>query len=105
MTQLSLKLDAVFDDSTCSSGVSSVEQFGSCSESSTPRWRSDPTLVLLDWDDTLCPTTICEQDDSKHDDLLPALGDFAREASALLHHAVEVADKVMVVTNGGEGWV
>lgn len=130
-----LKLDSISAASTCSSTASqdpSVPSSGelspcSCrSASTTPRhYLSDQTIIIFDWDDTLCPTTVCAQrvplgsdadgsggggepspiSSSDADELAPVLADVAREAVALFTRASELADKVAVVTNAGEGWV
>lgn len=74
----------------------------------------DQTIIIFDWDDTLCPSTTC----MKHHNLsvhpgapppspevMRALEGLAEEARKLLEQAVEVAEKVVVVTNAEEGWV
>jgi len=63
-------------------------------------------LIIFDWDDTLCPTTACSDVSgdtiSENAWLLDNLG---KEASACLEKAMQVANKVVIVTNAGEGWV
>mmetsp|Transcript_59965 Transcript_59965/g.111194 ORF Transcript_59965/g.111194 Transcript_59965/m.111194 type:complete len:316 (-) Transcript_59965:105-1052(-) len=63
-------------------------------------------LIIFDWDDSLCPTTACgdlnRDIDSEDAWLLDNLG---KEAAACLEKAMQVANKVVIVTNAGEGWV
>eukprot|EP00927_Polykrikos_kofoidii_P002320 TRINITY_DN10896_c0_g1_i1.p1 TRINITY_DN10896_c0_g1~~TRINITY_DN10896_c0_g1_i1.p1 ORF type:complete len:371 (-),score=66.94 TRINITY_DN10896_c0_g1_i1:32-1144(-) len=75
-------------------------------------WRNQ-TIILLDWDDTLCASTACldllgAPSLSKPlpgGKLKNALAELAREARALIELALELAAKVVVVTNAVEGWV
>jgi hypothetical protein len=123
--KLHLDLDTVSTASTVSEGHASPSlncdggeyspRASSRASSCTPRYhRPDQTIIIFDWDDTLCPTTVCSQprsgdggliSDLEREELAPVLSELAREASALFARASEFADKVVVVTNAGEGWV
>lgn len=69
------------------------------------------SLILLDWDDTLLPTTECvhvrglDLEGELCGDIAEALSQHAKAASALLQEARDLADRVVVVTNSGKGWV
>lgn len=74
----------------------------------------DQTIIIFDWDDTLCPSTTCMRQyqlsvhpgaPPPHPEVMKALEALAEEARKLLEQAVEVAEKVVVVTNAEEGWV
>lgn len=74
----------------------------------------DQTIIIFDWDDTLCPSTTCMKQyqlsvhpgaPPPHPEVMKALEALAEEARKLLEQAVEVAEKVVVVTNAEEGWV
>lgn len=74
--------------------------------------QSNQTIIILDWDDTLCPSTTCMRTHGlsvlgalPEGDLANELDVLALEAKALIETAAEVADKVVVVTNAEEGWV
>eukprot|EP00927_Polykrikos_kofoidii_P062688 TRINITY_DN5749_c0_g1_i1.p1 TRINITY_DN5749_c0_g1~~TRINITY_DN5749_c0_g1_i1.p1 ORF type:complete len:329 (-),score=59.89 TRINITY_DN5749_c0_g1_i1:173-1159(-) len=70
------------------------------------------TIIILDWDDTLCASTTC----MRHHGLsvlgAPPTGEVARaleelagEVRALLEQCHDLAEKVVIVTNAEEGWV
>jgi hypothetical protein len=109
-----LKLHQVSEASTCSQETTlssgEVSPWSCQSAASTPRHdRRDQTIIIFDWDDTVCPTTVCSQQRGEEGSALSAedldLEPVAAEAKALFRRASEVADKVVVVTNAGEGWV
>mmetsp|Transcript_90070 Transcript_90070/g.232472 ORF Transcript_90070/g.232472 Transcript_90070/m.232472 type:complete len:323 (+) Transcript_90070:158-1126(+) len=86
----------------------SCKSTGSSAEYSNP----NQTIIILDWDDTMCPSTTC----MRHHGLsvlgappqgavAQALEELCVEAKALLEQALELADKVVIVTNAEEGWV
>jgi hypothetical protein len=107
-----LKLHEVSEASTCSRETSlssgELSPWSCRSADNTPRYeRRDQTIIILDWDDTILPTTVC-RDGEEHTssvDLSQALEPLAAEAVALFRRASELADKVVIVTNAGEGWV
>mmetsp|Transcript_124362 Transcript_124362/g.310943 ORF Transcript_124362/g.310943 Transcript_124362/m.310943 type:complete len:421 (+) Transcript_124362:93-1355(+) len=68
-------------------------------------YRPEQTLIIFDWDDTLCPSTACMASEHSDEDLAYFLHDLTRAAVALLNQAKELASKVVIVTNAGEGWV
>jgi len=64
----------------------------------------EETIIIFDWDDTICPTTALNEDctlevGSK------SLQDLSVEARLTLEKAREVAAEVVIVTNATEGWV
>jgi len=68
-----------------------------------PADRCAETLILFDWDDTLCPTSAMLRGVS-----FPSaeeLGLVSREADSVLVAALKLADRVLIVTNSKEGWV
>jgi len=72
----------------------------------------DQTIILFDWDDTLCPSSACiecygltDAEPLPEGDLASRLNSVALEAKALLHRASELAAQVVIVTNAGDGWV
>jgi len=72
----------------------------------------EQTIILFDWDDTLCPSSACIESYGLADsELLPEgelaarLNNVALEAKALLQRASELAAQVVIVTNAGDGWV
>jgi len=67
--------------------------------------RPEQTLIIFDWDDTLCPSSACMASEHTDEDLAYFLHELSREAVALLQKAKELAEKVVIVTNAGEGWV
>lgn len=74
--------------------------------------QPNQTIIILDWDDTLCPSTTCMRTHGlsvlgalPEGELAKELDVLALEAKALIETATEVADKVVVVTNAEEGWV
>lgn len=81
-------------------------------DSSAEYHKPNQTIIIFDWDDTLCPSTTC----MRHHGLsvlgappdgvvAQTLEELSREARALLEQAAELAEKVVVVTNAEEGWV
>lgn len=86
----------------------------SCKSSDSSHEYSQPnqTIIIFDWDDTLCPSTTCMRQHGLSVLGAPPEGQLAedlealtREAQALIEKAQELADKVVVVTNAEEGWV
>jgi len=70
------------------------------------------TVIIFDWDDTLCPSTTCMRQHNlsvlgspPQGDLATALERLTAEAGSLLRRATELANKVVVVTNAEDGWV
>eukprot|EP00929_Paragymnodinium_shiwhaense_P121078 TRINITY_DN93198_c0_g1_i1.p2 TRINITY_DN93198_c0_g1~~TRINITY_DN93198_c0_g1_i1.p2 ORF type:complete len:316 (+),score=62.45 TRINITY_DN93198_c0_g1_i1:244-1191(+) len=92
-----------------SNELSPLSLCDSASASWTPRvqYTPDQTVIIFDWDDTLCPTSVCAQglDDVDMEFDRAALSQLAKEAAEALRQAAQVADKVVIVTNAGEGWV
>lgn len=72
----------------------------------------EQTLIIFDWDDTLCASTACMEANG-HPNAAPVqdevvargLQDLARASKALIERAGELAARVAIVTNGGERWV
>mmetsp|Transcript_70038 Transcript_70038/g.193741 ORF Transcript_70038/g.193741 Transcript_70038/m.193741 type:complete len:303 (-) Transcript_70038:119-1027(-) len=74
--------------------------------------KPNQTIIIFDWDDTLCPSTTCMRQHGlsvlgapPDGDVALTLEELSREARALLEQAAELAEKVVVVTNAEEGWV
>jgi hypothetical protein len=72
----------------------------------------DQTIIIFDWDDTLCPSTTCMRThglsvlgERPTGELAASLEALAAEAQALIERACELAAKVVVVTNAEDGWV
>ena len=64
------------------------------------------TVIMFDWDDTLCPTsTIRTSRTSLLCLLCPCLREIARAAINLLIAALQFSTEVLIVTNISEGWV
>jgi len=81
-------------------------------DSSAHYHKPDQTIIILDWDDTMCPSTTCMRDyglhvygDPPQGALARALEEHAVECQLLLEQATELADKVVIVTNAETGWV
>jgi len=75
-------------------------------------FRADQTIIILDWDDTLCPTTACMRQhglsvlgDPPTGDLGMPLTELAQEVNTVLETCLAVAGLVVIVTNAEEGWV
>lgn len=86
----------------------------SCKSSDSAHEFAQPnqTIIIFDWDDTLCPSTTCMRTHGlsvlgapPEGELAEALEELTREAQALIEKAFELAEKVVVVTNAEEGWV
>lgn len=86
----------------------------SCKSTDSSAEYSQPnqTIIILDWDDTMCPSTTC----MRHHGLsvlgappegavAQALEELTVEVQALLEQACELAEKVVIVTNAEEGWI
>lgn len=80
--------------------------------SSTEYHQPNQTIIILDWDDTMCPSTACMRHhglsvlgDPPEGQVARGLQDLTVEAQALLDAAAELAEKVIIVTNAEEGWV
>jgi len=76
-----------------------------CSRSHLDRWAEpSETLVIFDWDDTLCPTShTVAQPSCEHDDAA-ALEEHFAAVEDLLLHAADIGH-VAIVTMAAEGWV
>jgi hypothetical protein len=103
MSPRDLERKISFDPSplSCKSTGSSAEFF-----------QADQTILIFDWDDTLCPTTTCMRTyglsvlgDRPTGELAESLELLAREVNSLLERALELAGLVVIVTNAEEGWV
>jgi hypothetical protein len=86
----------------------STKSTGSTSEYHEP----NQTIIILDWDDTMCPSTACMRyhglsvlGDPPDGEVAAALQALTVEVQALLEQASLLAEKVIVVTNAEEGWV
>jgi len=86
----------------------------SCKSSDSALEFANPnqTIIIFDWDDTLCPSTTCMRHHGlsvlgapPEGELAASLEALTREAQALIERASELAEKVVVVTNAEEGWV
>jgi len=86
----------------------------SCKSSDSTSLFAEPnqTIIIFDWDDTLCPSTTCMRTHGlsvlgapPEGDLADSLAALASDAQALLEKAMELADKVVIVTNAEEGWI
>lgn len=84
--------------------------------SSVRHWKqADQTVILLDWDDTLCPTSCCSDagflqkglpwPPPRGCELSRSLKGVALAARSLIREARRRSSKVTVVTNAEEGWV
>merc|ERR1740139_709102 len=80
--------------------------------SSAEFFQANQTIIILDWDDTICPSTACMRHhglsvlgDPPEGEVAQGLKDLAVEALALLETANELAEKVVIVTNAEEGWI
>lgn len=70
------------------------------------------TIIILDWDDTLCPSTAAMRQHGlsvvgapPSEELQEVFDAHAVEAAAAIERARELASKVVIVTNAEEGWV
>lgn len=86
----------------------SVKSTGSSAEYHQP----NQTIIILDWDDTLCPSTTCMRHHGlsvlgalPEGEVADSLQALSWECQALLDLAASLAEKVVVVTNAEEGWV
>jgi len=86
----------------------------SCKSSDSTHEYANPnqTIIIFDWDDTLCPSTTCMRQHglsvlgaAPEGELADALAVLTSEAQALIEAAQKLADKVVIVTNAEEGWV
>jgi hypothetical protein len=109
-----LQLPETIKDTNTSSNISLDLTPLSCkSNDSDLQYReADQTIIIFDWDDTLCPSTTCMRQHGLSvlgapptGELAESLEALALEAEALLKRAFELAAKVVVVTNAEEGWV
>mmetsp|Transcript_26774 Transcript_26774/g.58215 ORF Transcript_26774/g.58215 Transcript_26774/m.58215 type:complete len:311 (+) Transcript_26774:456-1388(+) len=74
--------------------------------------QPNQTIIILDWDDTLCPSTTCMRHlglsvlgDPPEGKVAQELDALAMEVGLLLDKASELAEKVVIVTNAEEGWI
>jgi len=81
-------------------------------DSSAEFFQPNQTIIIFDWDDTLCPSTTCMRTHGLSVLGVPPDGEVARqleelteEVRSVLEQAAELAEKVVVVTNAEEGWV
>jgi len=81
-------------------------------DSSAEYHHPNQTIIILDWDDTICPSTTCMRQHGLSvmgprpgGELARRLQVLAYEAKQLIEVAATLADKVVVVTNAEEGWV
>lgn len=71
----------------------------------------DETIIIFDWDDTLCPTTTCKEHARSQTfgkptgGMAAALEGFTLLVTDLLARASELAAKVLIITNATDGWV
>mmetsp|Transcript_119025 Transcript_119025/g.379592 ORF Transcript_119025/g.379592 Transcript_119025/m.379592 type:complete len:343 (-) Transcript_119025:151-1179(-) len=73
----------------------------------------DQTLIIFDWDDTLCPSSMCMEGHGllnalpplEGSDLERQLHSFSRDVKTLIQSAGHYAAQVAIITNGGERWV
>lgn len=86
----------------------SAKSTGSAAEFHQP----NQTIIILDWDDTMCPSTACMRHhglsvlgDPPEGEVAQGLANLAVEAQALLEQAIELAEEVIIVTNAEEGWI
>jgi hypothetical protein len=99
--------DCNFDEaaSECSTAMGGID---SCSEQGDECFV--PTLTIIDWDDTLFPTTWLRQQGLLADEVAPRgdqsslLQKLASSAEKTLRLALEFG-KVVIVTNAQQGWV
>eukprot|EP00933_Yihiella_yeosuensis_P021886 TRINITY_DN17266_c0_g1_i1.p1 TRINITY_DN17266_c0_g1~~TRINITY_DN17266_c0_g1_i1.p1 ORF type:complete len:326 (-),score=76.15 TRINITY_DN17266_c0_g1_i1:62-1039(-) len=81
-------------------------------DSSAEYHQPNQTIIILDWDDTICPSTTCMRTHGlsvlgapPEPALQEQLAELAQEAKLLIEACREIAEKVVVVTNAEEGWV
>jgi len=81
-------------------------------DSSAEYHHPNQTVIIFDWDDTLCPSTTCMRTHGlsvlgalPEGELAAALEELATEGRLLIEAASELAEKVVIVTNAEEGWV
>lgn len=74
--------------------------------------QPDQTIIILDWDDTLCPSTTCVWEQGLEPcgpeptgEVAFALRKHSVAALALLREAQSLADRVVIITNADDGWV
>jgi len=86
----------------------SAKSTGSSAEYHQP----NQTIIILDWDDTMCPSTACMRHhglsvlgDPPEGEVAEGLAGIAKEATLLLEQAIELAEEVIIVTNAEEGWI
>jgi len=75
-------------------------------------FRADQTIIILDWDDTLCPTTECMRTqglsvvgDPPSGEFAASLEELTKEVRNVLEACLDIAGLVVIVTNAEEGWV
>lgn len=116
-----LEIDTVQAEVACDFGLDSKVSFDvtplSCKsnrsiDSTHEFYKPDQTIIILDWDDTLCPSTTCMRTHGlsvlgppPEGHVVQSLEELTQEVRLLLEQAHELAEKVVVVTNAEEGWV
>lgn len=71
----------------------------------------ESTLIILDWDDTILPTTFLalrgyRVDGPEPDEALAAeLDVYAQQAELLLTSLMQLSNRVLIVTNAEHGWI
>jgi hypothetical protein len=73
-------------------------------DSTLDYFSPEETIILFDWDDTICPTTALNEDYTMQPDS-ESMQELMNQAKKTLERAREVAAEVVVVTNATEGWV
>lgn len=74
--------------------------------------QPDQSIIIFDWDDTLCPSSACKHQhelmpkgQAPEGTVLQMLGDHTAVTRAVLREAHTLASRVVVVTNADAGWV
>jgi hypothetical protein len=65
-------------------------------------YSPEETLIIFDWDDTICPTTALSNNSEVDQE---AVKDLVSEAKKTIEKARDVAAEVIIVTNATSGWV
>jgi len=81
----------------------SQDSSGASIDSLADDFSPGETVIIFDWDDTLFPTTAL--DDTPSGTECDGLQRLVREAKQTLEKAMELSDKVVIVTNATDGWM